>query len=210
MWDCHYWNGLSVGARNCWDVSDAGNGFCRFDWVVNGLGRLFWATVSRNIGRLPVYVTYFVLQFLRLMGLSFATEMWVFQALILVIISCYGGGFSAMPSFMKLFGDAVGIIQGYLMTAWAVAAFVGPLILTQVYALSSSYTVTFNVFASFMLVALGVAFLVEKIKKPARLLELNYACFDTTFDFSFGFTSTQLLERLQLPFTPKWLKLMKS
>jgi hypothetical protein len=47
-----------------------------------------------------------------------------------VIISYYGGGFATVPAYLKdLFGTLeVGAIHGRLLTAWAAAGVVGPLI----------------------------------------------------------------------------------
>jgi hypothetical protein len=45
----------------------------------------------------------------------------------------YGGGFATMPAFLAdLFGSRnVGAIHGAVLTAWSVAAVVGPVIITQ-------------------------------------------------------------------------------
>ena len=47
-----------------------------------------------------------------------------------MIISYYGGGFATVPAYLKdLFGTLeVGAIHGRLLTAWAAAGVVGPLI----------------------------------------------------------------------------------
>ena len=54
----------------------------------------------------------------------------VFVILALVIISYYGGGFATVPAYLKdLFGTLeVGAIHGRLLTAWAAAGVVGPLV----------------------------------------------------------------------------------
>lgn len=45
-----------------------------------------------------------------------------------MIISMYGGGFATIPAYLKdLFGTyQVGAIHGRLITAWSVAALIGP------------------------------------------------------------------------------------
>ena len=52
----------------------------------------------------------------------------VFVALTAIIISMYGGGFATIPAYLRdLFGSReVGAIHGRLITAWSVAALVGP------------------------------------------------------------------------------------
>jgi len=54
----------------------------------------------------------------------------IFVTLAVVIISYYGGGFATVPAYLKdLFGTLeVGAIHGRLLTAWAAAGVVGPLI----------------------------------------------------------------------------------
>jgi hypothetical protein len=53
-------------------------------------------------------------------------------AVTVVIISMYGGGFATIPAYLRdLFGThQVGAIHGRLITAWSVAALVGPTTIT--------------------------------------------------------------------------------
>jgi MFS family permease len=48
-----------------------------------------------------------------------------------LIISMYGGGFATIPAYLKdLFGSSqVGAIHGRLITAWSVAAVIGPMLI---------------------------------------------------------------------------------
>ena len=50
-----------------------------------------------------------------------------------VIVSMYGGGFATVPAYLKdIFGTMhVGAIHGRLLTAWAAAGIVGPVLLNQ-------------------------------------------------------------------------------
>ncbi|MDQ7774875.1 MAG: hypothetical protein Q4615_02665 [Paracoccus aminovorans] len=52
------------------------------------------------------------------------------MAMICVIISMYGGGFSTVPAYLAdVFGTQfVGAIHGRLLTAWATAGIVGPVV----------------------------------------------------------------------------------
>jgi hypothetical protein len=54
-------------------------------------------------------------------------------ACLLAVFTMYGGGFATIPAFLAdLFGVAnVGAIHGALLTAWSVAAVVGPVIITE-------------------------------------------------------------------------------
>ena len=50
-----------------------------------------------------------------------------FQVLVLLIITCYGGGFSCMPAYLSdLFGTkALSAIHGRILTAWGAAGVAG-------------------------------------------------------------------------------------
>src|SRR5699024_3807102 len=61
--------------------------------VFNGAGRLVWASISADIGRSNLYTLFFVLQIGIFAILPFTTNEWVFQILLFIMISCYGGGF---------------------------------------------------------------------------------------------------------------------
>lgn len=69
--------------------------------VVNGGGRIFWSTVSDWIGRGVTYMIFFAFEVFAFYRLSDITDSFVFQFLVLAVISCYGGGFSCMPAFLS-------------------------------------------------------------------------------------------------------------
>jgi MFS family permease len=58
----------------------------------------------------------------------------IFVIIACVIISYYGGGFATVPAYLKdEFGTLeVGAIHGRLLTAWAAAGVVGPLIVNGI------------------------------------------------------------------------------
>jgi OFA family oxalate/formate antiporter-like MFS transporter len=70
--------------------------------LINGAGRIFWSTVSDYIGRRNVYIVFFLIEILAFYTLATTTTAFLFQALVLVIISCYGGGFSCMPAYLAI------------------------------------------------------------------------------------------------------------
>ena len=73
--------------------------------LINGLGRIFWSTISDYLGRSTVYVVFFLIQIFAFYALAETSSVFVFQLIVFVIISCYGGGFSCMPAFLSdLFG----------------------------------------------------------------------------------------------------------
>ena len=114
----------------------AAGGFVGVLSLANMLGRFVWSSLSDRIGRRATYVMYLGvgLVLYLLLALVGSTSPAVFVALAAVIISYYGGGFSAAPAYLKdLFGTlAVGAIHGRLLTAWAAAGVAGPLIVNRI------------------------------------------------------------------------------
>lgn len=127
--------------------------------IFNGGGRLGWAAISDYIGRPTVFTIFFALQIVAFIMLPNITNILVFQALILVIVSCYGGGFSNLPAFIgDLFGTKqLGAIHGYLLTTWSLGGIIGPAIVSQIRERSDSYIPVFYVF----LVLVSIAFLIS-------------------------------------------------
>jgi OFA family oxalate/formate antiporter-like MFS transporter len=141
--------------------------------LLNGLGRFFWASVSDYIGRAATYLTFFVLQFGIYLLLTKTTSQPVFYALILLMISCYGGGFACLPAFISdIFGvRQLGAILGSVLTAWGIAGIVGPTMTTQLMAHTGNYTLTLQILAGAMAAILIVALLmlaaVRRLRKEA-------------------------------------------
>lgn len=104
--------------------------------VCNAAGRLIWSSLSDHIGRRTTYLVFFgaqVLLFLSIPRFAQAGAWWPFLLALLVVFTMYGGGFATIPAFLAdLFGMAnVGAIHGALLTAWSVAAVLGPVIITE-------------------------------------------------------------------------------
>jgi OFA family oxalate/formate antiporter-like MFS transporter len=139
--------------------------------VFNGGGRLAWATVSDYMGRPNVYTMFFIIQIALFLILPSVTQALLFQAMLFIIISCYGGGFASIPAYIgDIFGTKqLGAIHGYILTAWAAAGLVGPFISSTVYEATQSYTLTLYIFAGMFVVALLVSLLIRvDIKKINR------------------------------------------
>lgn len=146
-----------------------------FIGLLNGLGRLTWASVSDYIGRANTYIAFFVIQIFAFFFLSNTTDSALFQLLVFIIISCYGGGFATIPAFLSdLFGTKeLSAIHGRILTAWAMAGVVGPLLVSLVREATHSYESTLLVFSSCFIVSLLVAiFLKYKHKGEERQLKL--------------------------------------
>ena len=136
--------------------------------LFNGFGRIGWASVSDYIGRPNVYTSFFAIQLVAFALLPIVSNEYVFQLLIFIILSCYGGGFASIPAYIgDLFGTKqLGAIHGYILTAWAAAGLAGPLIVAYLRETTESYTLTMYIFAGAFAVALAVSLMIRvNIKK---------------------------------------------
>tara|TARA_B100001063_G_scaffold228728_1_gene240309 strand:- start:1960 stop:3216 length:1257 start_codon:yes stop_codon:yes gene_type:complete len=129
--------------------------------IFNGAGRIFWASLSDYLTRPVVYIIFFATQAIAFYILPTVTEIVVFQVLLFFIMSCYGGGFASIPAYIgDIFGTKeLGAIHGYILTAWAAAGLVGPLIISMVKDSTGSYSQTLYVFAGFFVVAFIISIL---------------------------------------------------
>ncbi|PLY11175.1 MAG: MFS transporter [Arcobacter sp.] len=139
--------------------------------IFNGAGRIVWASLSDYLTRPVVYIIFFFTQAIAFYMLPSITEVIIFQFVLYFIMSCYGGGFASIPAYIgDIFGTKeLGAIHGYILTAWAAAGLVGPLIISIVKDITGSYSQTLYVFAGFFLVAfvisLAMLLNINKIRK---------------------------------------------
>lgn len=142
--------------------------------VFNGAGRIFWASISDFLTRPVVYVIFFITQAIAFYALPNIKELLLFQVVLYFIMSCYGGGFASIPAYIgDIFGTKeLGAIHGYILTAWAAAGLVGPLIISNVKDVTGSYSQTLYVFAGFFCVAFVVSLLmlqnIRKLRKQKQ------------------------------------------
>ncbi|MEF3080865.1 OFA family MFS transporter [Luteimonas sp. SMYT11W] len=109
-------------------------GFVGMLSLANIIGRFFWASMSDKFGRKVTYSIFFVLGialYASAPTLGNAGSIALFVAAFCVILSMYGGGFATVPAYLAdLFGTQhVGAIHGRLLTAWATAGILGPLVI---------------------------------------------------------------------------------
>ena len=126
--------------------------------LFNGVGRFFWSSISDYFGRPQIFITFFLLQATAFFALTLTDSPIVFQILLLLIVTCYGGGFALLPAFLTdMFGAAMlGSILGYALIAWGISGTIGPLLLTQLTAWSGSYLPALYVFSASMVLGLCV------------------------------------------------------
>ncbi|MBQ9377562.1 MAG: OFA family MFS transporter [Schwartzia sp.] len=118
--------------------------------LVNGGGRIVWSTFSDYIGRRMAYALLFLIEIEAFRQLATTTEAFAFQLLTLIIISCYGGGFSCMPAYLSdLFGTKhLSAIHGRILTAWGVAGIVGPMLVSWFHDAGYGYALTLMFFSA--------------------------------------------------------------
>jgi MFS family permease len=108
-------------------------GFAGLLSLFNIGGRFFWASLSDRIGRKNTYYTFFVLGIVLYAAAPWAAHAGsraLFAAMLCVIVSMYGDGFATVPAYLAdIFGTQfVGAIHGRLLTAWATAGIIGPVV----------------------------------------------------------------------------------
>ncbi len=136
--------------------------------IFNGAGRIIWASVSDYLTRPVVFILFFITQIIAFYLLTTVTSILLFQVLLYYIMTCYGGAFASVPAYIgDIFGTKeLGAIHGYILTAWALAGLVGPIIIAYVKDTTGSYTGTLYVFVGLFFVALITSiFMLANIKK---------------------------------------------
>ena len=137
--------------------------------LINGLGRIAWSTVSDYIGRGATYALFFLIEIDACVALAGAKTPGLFQFLTLLIISCYGGGFSCMPAYLSdLFGvRCLSAIHGRVLTAWGLAGIAGPTLVALFHDQGYGYAVTLYLFAGCFLVNLAIALALWRNRRTA-------------------------------------------
>ena len=114
-------------------IATVAAGFTALLSLFNIGGRFFWASLSDKLGRKVTYVVFFVLgglMYASVPGSASAGNIALFVGAFCVILSMYGGGFATVPAYLAdIFGtQMVGAIHGRLLTAWATAGVLGPVV----------------------------------------------------------------------------------
>jgi MFS family permease len=112
-------------------------GFTGLISLFNIGGRFFWASLSDRLGRKATYFTFFALGIVLYTLLPTTAHMGsvtLFAVMVCIILSMYGGGFATVPAYLAdIFGTQfVGAIHGRLLTAWATAGIVGPVVVNYI------------------------------------------------------------------------------
>ena len=139
-------------------------------------GRFFWASFSDYLGRKNTYFVFFALGFALyalIPNLGHLGNVALFVAAFCIILSMYGGGFATVPAYLAdLFGtQMVGAIHGRLLTAWAAAGVLGPVLVNYLreYQLSigveraAAYDITLYILAGLLVLGFICNLLVRPV-----------------------------------------------
>ena len=118
--------------------------------IFNGGGRIAWSTISDYLGRAQTYILFFIIEIVAFYLLAQTNSVLTFQILILLIITCYGGGFSCMPAYLAdLYGiRQLSTIHGRILTAWGLAGIAGPMLVSYFHEAGYGYTTALECFAA--------------------------------------------------------------
>jgi MFS family permease len=145
----------------------AAAGFVGLLSLFNMGGRFMWASLSDRIGRKATYTCFFVLGPALYALVPLAGEMGsvvLFVACFCTILTMYGGGFATVPAYLAdIFGTKyVSAVHGRLLTAWAVAGILGPVLVNYIREFQiqhgvpkyQAYNVTMYIMAGLLVIAL--------------------------------------------------------
>ena len=155
---------------------EAAAGFVGLLSLFNMGGRFVWSSASDYLGRQNTYFLFFALgTFLYSMLPSFSGDgnVVMFIAAAAVILSMYGGGFATIPAYLAgIFGTKfVGGIHGRLLTAWATAGVLGPVLVNYIreyqinrgVAKADAYTTTLYIMAGLLAVGFVCNLLMKEV-----------------------------------------------
>ncbi|HHD3068215.1 TPA: OFA family MFS transporter [Streptococcus pyogenes] len=132
--------------------------------IFNGFGRLVWASLSDYIGRRVTVILLFLVSIIMTISLIFAHSSLIFMISIATLMTCYGAGFSLIPPYLSDFFGAkeLATLHGYILTAWAIAALTGPMLLSITVEWTHNYLLTLCVFIVLYILGLMVALRLKK------------------------------------------------
>jgi MFS family permease len=165
-------------------VATIGAAFAGLLSLFNILGRFFWASLSDYVGRKATYVVFFALGFALYAAAPSAGslgQVGLFVGIFCLILTMYGGGFATIPAYLAdMFGTRfVGAIHGRLLTAWATAGILGPVIVNYIreYQIESgippaqAYNTTMYVLAGLLVLGLACNLLVRPVAEQHFMAE---------------------------------------
>ncbi|RRV36851.1 MFS transporter [Pseudomonas sp. o96-267] len=177
-----------LNAAQLAEIAAIAAGFTGLLSLFNIGGRFFWASCSDFIGRKGTYFVFFGLGFALYAAvpmLGHLGSLALFVLAFCIILSMYGGGFATVPAYLAdLFGtQMVGAIHGRLLTAWAVAGVLGPVLVNYLreYQLSigvekaAAYDITLYILAGLLVLGFICNALVRPVAPKYFMTEAELA-----------------------------------
>jgi MFS family permease len=147
-------------------------------------GRFVWASFSDYLGRKLTFVTFFVLGIILYASvptMGHSGYLSLFVAFICLIVSMYGGGFATIPAYLAdMFGtQMVGAIHGRLLSAWATAGVLGPVLVNYIREFqlergvpkAQAYDVTMYILAGLLVIGFICNILVRPVNHKYHMTE---------------------------------------
>jgi MFS family permease len=166
-------------------------GFTGLLSLFNIAGRIFWASLSDQVGRQATYMVFFLFGAALYAAIPWTAEdgsLGLFVGFFCVILSMYGGGFATVPAYLAdLFGSRmVSAIHGRLLTAWATAGVLGPVLVNYVreYQLehgvprAEAYSFTMYVLAGLLAVGFICNLMIQPVAKRHYMTRAQLAALD--------------------------------
>jgi MFS family permease len=177
-----------LNAAQLAEIAAIAAGFTGLLSLFNIGGRFFWASCSDFIGRKGTYFVFFGLGFALYAAVPMLGQLGSLALFVLafcIILSMYGGGFATVPAYLAdLFGtQMVGAIHGRLLTAWAVAGVLGPVLVNYLreYQLSigvekaAAYDITLYILAGMLVLGFICNALVRPVAPKYFMTEAELA-----------------------------------
>ena len=166
-------------------------GFTGLLSLFNIVGRIFWASLSDQIGRQATYMVFFLFGAALYAAIPWTADdgsLGLFVAFFCVILSMYGGGFASVPAYLAdLFGSRmVSAIHGRLLTAWATAGVLGPVLVNYIreYQLAHGvpraevYSVTMYILAGLLATGFVCNLMIQPVNKKHYMTRAQIAELD--------------------------------
>ena len=172
----------------------AAAGFVGLLSLFNMGGRFIWSTASDYLGRKNTYFVFFVLgailyALVPIMGHLGSVSLFVL--LYALIMSMYGGGFATIPAYLAdIFGTRyVGGIHGRLLTAWATAGVLGPVLVNYLrefqiehgVAQADSYNVTMYIMAGILVLGFFCNLCIKPVHARHHMKHDDFDDFDGVY-----------------------------
>jgi MFS family permease len=170
-------------------------GFTGLLSLFNIAGRIFWSSLSDQIGRQATYMVFFLVGLTLYASIPWAASdgsLALFVGFFCIILSMYGGGFATVPAYLAdLFGERmVGAIHGRILTAWSTAGILGPVLVNYVreYQLdhgvprAQAYSVTMYVLAGLLALGFICNLLIRPVSPKLYMTAAQLAALDGKAD----------------------------